>query len=125
MKKILLVEDDDLSARILTVVCKKHGFDVIRCLDAKQATKLFRKNEGIVLVLADFNLGGENLNADFLYNTIKDELAEENIVFAYMSGSPKWALHDKLAIGDLPFFEKWTLHKDFELLVLPLLEKIK
>ena len=62
MKRILLVEDDDMLREITALILKRHQFDVVEAINGFQALQLF--DESIDLVLTDIimpKMGGIEL----------------------------------------------------------------
>ncbi len=49
-KRVLIVDDDDTIRRLLTVICRKHGYPYDEAKDGFEALELLREKEyGVVL----------------------------------------------------------------------------
>lgn len=83
MKTILLAEDDDSMRRLLEVILKKEGFEVISTDDGLQAMKLAFENR-IDAVVADAIMPG--LTGYDLCRILKNKDELKNIPFVILSG---------------------------------------
>ncbi len=82
-KIILLAEDDDSMRRLLEVILKKAGFEVIAAEDGLQAIKLALENP-IAAVVADAIMPG--LTGYDLCRMVKSKADKKNIPFVILSG---------------------------------------
>jgi DNA-binding response OmpR family regulator len=82
-KKILLAEDDDSMRRLLEVILKKGGFEVISTGDGLEAMKLALENS-VDAVVADAIMPG--LTGYDLCRIIKNKAEKRDVPFIILSG---------------------------------------
>lgn len=58
METILVVDDDEKINRMLTLILRRKGFEVMRAKDATSAHELLKSGRQIDLVLLDLNMPG-------------------------------------------------------------------
>lgn len=56
-KRILLIEDEDITAKLYLSVLKKEGFSVLRASSGEEAVKIVESSKDIDLILSDITLG--------------------------------------------------------------------
>ena len=83
IKTILLAEDDDSMRRLIEVILKKEGFEVISTEDGLQAMKLALENE-IDAIVADAIMPG--LTGYDLCRIMKNKAEKKDIPFVILSG---------------------------------------
>ncbi|HPJ35991.1 MAG TPA: PAS domain S-box protein [Spirochaetota bacterium] len=81
-KKILLIEDENITATKNLALLKKHGYSVVRATSGEKAVEIFNLNSDIDLILADIELG-EGIDGT---EAVKRILEKRTIPVVFISG---------------------------------------
>jgi CheY-like chemotaxis protein len=107
-KKILLAEDDDSMRRLLEVILRKAGYEVVSTEDGLQAMKLALENE-IDAVVADAIMPG--LTGYDLCRIMKNKAEKKDIPVVILSGLTSNTQENTKAAADA-FLSKTPRLKD-------------
>jgi len=95
-KTILVVEDEDVTRKLITMVLRQEGYAVLEAADSEAAEHIHRRNRGrIDLLLTDVSLPGPN--GPELVATLRK--SEPDLQVLFMSGMPQ-------AEAYMPFLKK-------------------
>lgn len=112
MKKILVVDDSELSREKVRALLIKEGYEVLSANNAKEGILLFKESPGINLIISDVNM--PDMDGLTMCETIK-KIAEEKMppVFMFTARTNEEVKSRAKAVG----VQGWIL-KPFEEIIL-------
>src|SRR5258708_38972106 len=118
-KKVLVVEDNAVMLKVLSLKLKAHGYDVLAAVDGSEAVAAVRKSNPDLIVL-DLNLpinpleGGAQWDGfgvmAWLKRTQPDKITPTVVL---TSSDPNTAKQRSLDAGAIAFFQKPLKEKEF------------
>ena len=114
MKKILLVDDSKVVAKLLSDKLSEKGYAVIACSDVDSAIAAYKENElGIGLVITDLIMPGKDGNdlIDFLH---KDSVPGSRPKIMVISGGSKGTVTGETAVQSVQNRVEMVMVKPFK-----------
>lgn len=102
--KVLLVEDDKMTVKVLSVRLKAKGYEVIVAFDAVMALAQAKEHKPDVILLDIFMPGGNGLT---VAEWLQDSAFTTSTPLIFLTASKQPELREKaMALGAAAFFEK-------------------
>ncbi len=107
--KVLIVEDDDVSALYLETLLRDLKFTTIRAIDGLEATRVFKENRDVEMIIMDINLPGQSgLKATAQIRKIDPNV----IIIAQTAYTDKHNMESALSVGCNEFMTKPIIKED-------------
>ncbi|MDH5516481.1 MAG: diguanylate cyclase [Gammaproteobacteria bacterium] len=111
-RKVLVVEDSDVSRMLLTTLLEKQNLNVFEAINGVQALKLLQTQKDICLIVTDYNMPKMD-GIELIYNIRKDHSRDEIAVIGISSTNDSVVSVKLLKSGANDFIARPFAHEEF------------